>query len=336
MYLARAALVCSLLWQSTAHAIDTRPSAHLIYSVSDATSACPSQEELESAIAARLGYFPFRPDDATRLTIDITRDGSSYRARIELTRPGEDGALRELRSETGDCEELGRSLALAASVAIDPMSLTRAPGVPPAPEVETVQPQKDPPSPEPDPESGPEQQEPPPHRPEREAPPGKPVTWFVRGTGRVSLGLTPELGRGAALAVGARTGRLQLALEPSWDMPTRTSRSGGGTVAGQAWLFNVEMCGLAAWLRYCGVGAAGGYGGRGFDLENTNAKTTFYGAVGPRVMGVFPREAAFQLLLGGTALIALTPTELRLDGREVFTSAPVAALLHLGAEYGFF
>jgi hypothetical protein len=61
-----------------------------------------------------------------------------------------------------------------------------------------------------------------------------------------------------------------------------------------------------------------------------------YGVIGPRLLVAFPVQSTVRFIAGATALVSLTPTHLRLDGDSVFTTAPVAAILQVGAETSFF
>jgi hypothetical protein len=109
------------------------------------SDSCPDEAALRDAVSARLGYVPFADDAALVIEATIRRTGRGFRGELRVL--AADGTLRGERSVAsadGDCDELGRALALAISVAIDPLSLTRGaatsvpePVVEPAPSQET-------------------------------------------------------------------------------------------------------------------------------------------------------------------------------------------------------
>jgi hypothetical protein len=89
---------------------------------------CPDQLQLRSAAVARLGYDPFVVSAATTLYATISRTTRGLRGEIRLEDPSrESPGTRQIESISGDCTELGKAMALAISIAIDPLRATETP-----------------------------------------------------------------------------------------------------------------------------------------------------------------------------------------------------------------
>lgn len=121
---ASSAVLCLLIASGT-RAQEERPRATLSYEVTAGASSCPDEDALREGIATRLGYDPFTPDAELRVRIAVMGDGDGLAARVEVERPGRERAVRELDTPGDDCRELAEAITLAASIAIDPASLTR-------------------------------------------------------------------------------------------------------------------------------------------------------------------------------------------------------------------
>lgn len=97
---------------------------------SEAASSCPDQVRLRRAIAERLGRDPFSDSaplgDARSLSVQFSRDGGRHLATVSLVEAqGRATGTRELSSTASDCTELAGAVVLAATIAIDPLVLTR-------------------------------------------------------------------------------------------------------------------------------------------------------------------------------------------------------------------
>ncbi|MEZ4394671.1 MAG: hypothetical protein R3A48_26660 [Polyangiales bacterium] len=114
------------------------PTAVLRYERGAGASTCPDAQAIRDAVAARLGYDPFR--DAAPMTVraTIARHRRRLRGRVEVTHAaGAALGTREIESSHRDCAEIASALTLAVSIVIDPLSLTRPAPPPPAPPVVT-------------------------------------------------------------------------------------------------------------------------------------------------------------------------------------------------------
>ncbi len=99
---------------------------------SDSAPSCPDQPRLRRAIAERLGRDPFldaeqpRAEDHRALSVQFTREATRHLATIALVdAQGRPTGTRELSSTASDCAELAGAVVLAATIAIDPLVLTR-------------------------------------------------------------------------------------------------------------------------------------------------------------------------------------------------------------------
>jgi hypothetical protein len=120
------------------------PSARLVYVRNPGTETCPDEAAIRAAVSARLGYDPFFRSAPATMTVELTMVGDTYRARIQLV--DEDGTVRGVRdlAQPGPrCEPIIDTVALTMSIAIDPLSLTRAPGPQAPPEAAPTLPVED-------------------------------------------------------------------------------------------------------------------------------------------------------------------------------------------------
>ena len=93
---------------------------------------CPDEARVRQAVAARLGYDPFVAWAKTTVHAQIVREGSLLRGRLFLA-DAENRARgsRELTAPADRCDELVAALALAISIAVDPMQASRGVPAPP-------------------------------------------------------------------------------------------------------------------------------------------------------------------------------------------------------------
>lgn|GEM_PF-2957841 len=112
------------------------PMVHLIYASDD--PSCLDEAAVRRGVTERLGFDPFvdKPSpQASTLTATMRRDERGVVARIEMADVfGEVVGLRKLRARPGGCTELGPSVVLAITIAVDPLALSpRRPPVAVAP-----------------------------------------------------------------------------------------------------------------------------------------------------------------------------------------------------------
>jgi hypothetical protein len=109
------------------------PTSRLTYVRNKGAELCPPEEVVRTEVATRLGYDPFFVWAERTIVAQVWREPKGYRAAVQLVdAKGLVSGSRALRSQSDDCSELVKAAALAISISIDPDSVTRAPGPPPA------------------------------------------------------------------------------------------------------------------------------------------------------------------------------------------------------------
>lgn len=119
----------------------------------EGAGSCPSAEQIERDVSARLGRNPFTAQGERGIEIVLQRGESAWQARLYLrVDAAETDAARLIESEAAECSELGQSVALAVALAIAPELPPEPPPAPPPPAPEPCPP---PPPPPPPPEERP-------------------------------------------------------------------------------------------------------------------------------------------------------------------------------------
>jgi hypothetical protein len=99
----------------------------------EGAGSCPAAAVLEHDVIQRLGRSPFGEDGERGIEIVLERSETGFRARLYLRVDAtEPDAARVIESDSADCAELGKSVALAVSLAIAP----ELPPLEPKPKVE--------------------------------------------------------------------------------------------------------------------------------------------------------------------------------------------------------
>ncbi|MBS2020036.1 MAG: hypothetical protein JST00_44655 [Deltaproteobacteria bacterium] len=331
--LAAATTVCLVLtWASTAAA---NPTARLVYVRGEGADACPEEAEMRRAVAARLGYDPFRPIATTTLTAEVKREKGVYRGRVRLVDDaGVERGARDLESRANDCHDLTTAMALSMSIAIDPLSLTRAPVAEPAPVVPSAaEPDHEPGPTSPEPvkadavaepapavRAGAEAREPPP------TPSADPPRFALGAGGHVAAGIAPAAAFGLRVSTDLVTQRWSVGLEGRFDLPAGAASSEGGrsrtSLAGGAFLPCVKV--PLVWA--CGVILLSRVEAEAVEVSSPRADAFFFVGLGLRLQGVIELPEGFRVRLGGDVLGHPTPFELALNGRPVHRSSDVSAL----------
>lgn len=323
---------------------DERTTAQLTYARDAGALRCPDEDELRDSVSARLGYVPFVASGQLVIDarIDSTRAGLRARVSVrdELGRAVGD---RTITSATRDCDELARALALAISVAIDPMVLLGPPPEPPP------EPPVEPPVVAPDPPAEPIA-EPPLSPPVVSVAPAVPVVPRVddpssrpgevaqaRRATRIGAvlgvagGVVPSVRPFVELAVEHEllADRLALRVALRWDAPAAQT-SAGGTVRSERLDVRVVLCAGVPWISVCPGLAAGAVFGRGSDVSPARR------GVGWTASAVLDAASRFAL---GDALalevrvgvdISLRPVSLELNGTSAYTNARVSPHVGVG------
>ncbi len=290
---------------------------------------CMEQERLEAEIAGRLGYAPFAADAVTRIDVRVETMPKGLRAVIRFEVAGAPAPReRVLESPGTDCVELGASLALTLALAIDPVAATSTP-VPSTPVPSTPVPNAPVPNaPVPSaPTSPPPLASPPPASVVRDVPPPRSASWslaFLAGAA-VGTGTLPAPTFGPSLAVEVAFARFTFGLEGRFDGPRTAEEEGSPrSVRAYAGRLTPMACLRLRPLLFCAVPTFGLVHGEGRGVDFPSSATTLWAAVGARVGGDFFLTQRIWLRPSVEGQVVMTPTELRLNDREIWSSPPVA------------
>lgn len=320
-----AIIAASIGWAAVAQA---NPTAKLVYVRGEGADSCPDEAEMRKAVAARLGYDPFRPFATTTLTAEITKDKNAFRGKVRLVdEAGVERGARDLESRAADCRDLTTAMALSMSIAIDPLSMTR----PPPSEASVVAEPAEPP-PEPTPEPPPA---PPPAPPKAEAPaptppPVSPPPRFALGAaGHIAVGIAPSVAVGLRPSAEVLAARWSVGLEGRFDFAAGEASTEGGrtqtSLAGGA----VVPCLKIPLVWACGVVLLAQVHAESLQVTAPRSEGFFFFGAGLRLHGAVELPEDFRLRIGGDVLAHPTPFELALNGRPVHRSSDVSAAFGL-------
>jgi hypothetical protein len=302
--------------------------ARLVYARGLGAEACPDEGALRTAVAARLGYDPFRPVAALTVIASVSRVGSVYSGDVRLLgERGDEVGLRSIGQGSERCDEIVATVALSISVAIDPLLLVRPPSAPPPPPpAASLASDAPPPGPVAPAES-------PPVPPVRAAP-ARPVHPFVGFALVGSVLSAPAAAIGAALSAGGRVGMFSLAAEARADLPspTGTSKLSSFLVLG-----TVAPCVHASVVFGCAFASAGVLTAAANGITNPQTARAVYGALGPRAgveLPIGPHVALRASLDLGVPLVRY-PLEVNHDPATKYSPSAVWLAMAVGATYHF-
>jgi hypothetical protein len=319
-------------------------SARLAYVRGAGAEQCADEKGLRLAIAVRLGYDPFVAWAPKTVHADIARDGARLRARVYLA--GEDGraeGTRVLFAPLEDCDKLLAAVALAVSIAIDPMSTGAADGVPPSDAKATKRGAAD------AREEGANAQAPSAPPAETRATPvidaraetsdrGTDVESTRReslpagvdgagGLGTVlSTGTSPDIAVGVAASFRIGWRSASLGVEGRYQFPdARETDTGRGAVETKMFLVSLEPCWRLSPFAICALATVGSLSGEGTGILQPLAPSTLYWGAGGRgaveVVLSSPLSLRGHVDLVGNGSRAI----LAIDGREVWRVTALSA-----------
>jgi hypothetical protein len=315
---------------------EQRQTATLTHAREVGAEACPDEQALKDAVSGRLGYVPFQDSAPRRIDVTFSKAGGKLVATLRVERADAPAKTRKLESAPGECTELAQSVALAISVAIDPLGGARPTEAPPA--IEPEPPQTPSPAPPPPVRSEPQHAD----RPQAVAPAPKPVDrspvgearWspLLVAVARAALGELPEFSPGAGVGLGLFRGWLSLALWADVALPLAGEAGAGAYDAALAGA-TVRGCWHARALFVCALarGARLSAEGRDVDRPRSDAALTAGAGAGAGVRArLLPSVDA---ALGVDGLAQLSRVSLELDGRTFWSQPPasVAGWLSLSA-----
>ncbi|WP_394832738.1 hypothetical protein LVJ94_40170 [Pendulispora rubella] len=311
-------VVSSLLLLFLARAASAEPSARFRYVRGEGAESCGDEASMRRAVAAQLGYDPFKDDASTAVQATVGKKGERLVGRVEVRRPGEAPGVRELSSHEMTCASLGSAMAFTISIAIDPLAIAR-----PRPSPPPLEPLPAPPS------------EPPPVEVPHDTPP--PVPSKAEGTEHAerpkvriglsshgALGLAPSAALGVGASVGLRWTRLSLAAEGRIFLPARADLSTGGEVHAWTGMGLLAPCVHMKVAQFCAVGAIGSLQGESKDVSLPAEDNGLYAALGARAGVEVTLTRYVALRPEVEALAALVRPSLTLNGRTIWTMPPVS------------
>jgi hypothetical protein len=330
-----------------AYPLDARAGVptRLVYVRDRATSSCPPQEELEAAVAARLGYEPFSPWGDQTIVATISLHDRRLVARAELIdHDGIQQGFREVSASPEHCDELIATLALAISITLDPMRV-EAPSSP------------EPAAPEPKPTS--EATGEPDAAHDDTAPPAEalppaalgPPTPVANATReidrRLSLraqvgvvthaGNVPQFAVGGRAGVGAELARFSIWFEGQASLPTSESVADGGEVRISLRAGLLAPCvRVAGPMTACVVGALGSFRGTGSGVPAPRTESAPYAAVGARAVVSIPLGRVFSFVGQAELIAMLSRPTFQLHHADVWRPAPVSPSAGIALAARFF
>jgi hypothetical protein len=358
---ALAAVLLSLAGVRGAQGDRAPPRARLDYRTDAAVVDCPDAGAMRATIASNLGYDPFRSAAPLRITSEIVADdGGRPLARIRIAdqRTGADG-WREIAPEENDCVALARSVALAISIAIDPLFVPprergsspplrtiRSTGAIKATSLRTTAAQASTASAAaaPPPETPARQTverasltdaEPPPlaataaaPAPPTSAEGGVPVRLSLGAGPTVTANLQPGAALGMQLTLSVRRRALGLGLEVQANVGSGM-RYRDGIVTGQLRAATASSCLHGQRAQVCALLAAGALRGVASGFRDSRQGLTALAAFGLRVGWQQPLAGRWSMAVQGDALTPIVRTTLWIDDVPIWTMPRIATQVAL-------
>jgi len=315
-------------------------SSRLAYLLGDGTGHCPNEKALRVAVAVRLGYDPFVAWAKTTVHAQLGRDGSNLRARVYLAdENGHVRGSRELSAPLDECENLVAAVALAISIAIDPLSAS-VPSPPPN-RVSNIEedpqpalaerasvPASAPASNEGREGAGSDRKDAGVARTSQRASIPSAMQWYAGMGTHLASGTAPDLAAGLTAFARLELVGVSLGLEGRYDFPASADApSGVGVVSSMLLLASLEPCVRVSPLYFCGLLSVGSLRGWGAGVADPSEDSTVYWGGGGRV--------ALELDIFGPILLRAhadvvgngTRTRLEIGEREAWRAPPFAAAL---------
>jgi len=228
---------------------------------------------------------------------------------------------RTLTSSAADCNELASSIALALTIAIDPLggapsaSASAPPSAtasaPPRPEVTSA------PVVPPTPSVAP-------------SPPPRTLWPFAALGGIAAINAAPQLTFGLTTTFGLHAERYSIAIEGRVDAEVSARGPAGGDVRTSILAGALVPCLHRDVLMVCGIAAYGALRGVGSGVQEARDDRSPWAALGARLGLEATIYGPIAFRAHADALALLTRTTLRVQGEEAWTTKPFSILLGLG------
>jgi hypothetical protein len=295
-----------LIWgaASTAYAQELRV-ARLLYDRTENAFACPSSEELASAIDARLGRSAIVSNASLVLTVHVELGAD---AKLSALVRMWDGAAtigeRRLEGYDFDCRALIDSLVLASSIAIDPDFVD---------------------SPTPQPNASPSASPSPVPTPVAPSPEPTPLTAELALAPTVMRGGPPETSYGINIDASLTRPTYAFGLVLRAQFPGSTIVSAGqGRVEATLLLAGVSLCGRVSVLRLCGRADVGSLRASASGLPSSRTVTDVYADVGVRIAVDIPLFDRLSLEPWVEGTVAVARTNYLVGEQVAYSPEPVA------------
>jgi len=326
------AAAASMLLSGTARA--ERRSARLVYAPSvGPTETCPTEQAMRDRIAGRLGYDPFVPDAPRVVELTIRREQATLRGAVAIVdEGGHRGRERVYTESEGACAELATTMALTASLLIDPSAAMGGKTSPVNESAPTATPESREPPPEPTTPTEPAAAE----KPPRATSSGGSVRGRIGGGVLGVIGTEPEPTLGFDVFGGAGTKRWTVDVEGRLDLPRDFEKN--GLVARLSLLAaTLAPCVHLGVAALCALGTGGALQGSVSQGAFSQSRSSAWFALGARAALELPLVADLGLRVHTDVQAALTRTNVDANVGGVATtlweSPPVAATVGAGLLY---
>ena len=151
----------------------------------------------------------------------------------------------------------------------------------------------------------------------------------------LAVGTAPSPSLGFAVRVGVGSRSLSTDLEGTFDLPSSTAAEGRGRVSASLLAASIVPCWHQGVLLVCGLGSLGTIRGKGEGVPAAHSDSTLFWALGGRLGAELALDARFSGVVHGDLIAIGTPTTLRLDDRDVWTTAPIGVSVGTGIQAHF-
>jgi hypothetical protein len=319
----------ALLLAAPALAEPPRASLHLEYARGPGGEACPAEGALHDEVARRMGYDPFDPAAAERLTIVVARQGRGFAAQLSRYAAGGAQTWAETFPVRGDdCGVLIAGLASEIRALLAPVQSQPAPTPAGGPlfggeAIGVATP----------PASPPRDARPPAPTPTRA------LRFELAADAHLTFSGAPAVTGGATVRAAARWPWFGIGAEGRFDAAAVTSADGikgapGAQVSAQTFTAAVAPCAYypnASVQPFgCGVVAAGVMSAAGTGVSMPGHDSGFVLLTGPRIGLEIPLHPRVSLRASFEALFFLSMPQVQLASLVVWRSPPVTGLGGLG------
>ncbi len=285
----------------------SRRTARLEHSRSAGAEACPDEQALRAAVAARLGYDPFTPDASMLIAVAVDSSADGLRATVRLVTEAGRTAERSIVSRSTDCRELAESTALAIALAIDPQMSLRARREPATAQAPI----------------------PPPAPPPPEAPASAPLRLRLEADLLLALGAAPDLSFGGALRGALRFTSIAVTLEARADVPASTPFE-RGRVGSSLLALAAGGCYCWRYVHACALVSGGAVRAFGEGFPEASVRWQPYLAAGPRALVQVPLGGPLYLQAHADVLFPFLRSALLIGTIEAWRMPPVSGALGVG------